>query len=165
MTNKIVPTVIMIIMSFNFHSCSKDPEPLGMDRVWYTGDELRMDGYYYYDYPTSKPEYREIWFLYTNGIAQQAGAQLSELDAREQSFRDGSFYARTNDRRNGWGVFQVQNNMIKINHWRQQAGSGRWITRSDIGEITSKESFMVGGKAFQFKQFYPKLDSICRFIP
>ena len=57
MSNKIL-SISAIVLAVVFSSCKKlfEDEELSMERVDYTGTELRTDGYYYYRYQYYEPQ-------------------------------------------------------------------------------------------------------------
>ena len=76
-------------MGFLFLSskCNKNnPEnddKLTLIKRTFTGDQLRLDGFYYRVYESDKDRL-EIYFLFSNGLVLQAGGQYSyDLDNRE----------------------------------------------------------------------------------
>lgn len=169
---KKISFIVISIMSICVQGCSKDPEQLELKRMDYTGNELRMDGYYYFEYtmPTTGITYRYIRFLFRNGIVLNAGTiRTSNLDTVEESFRDGSYYVANKNIQDRWGLFQVQGNNIKVQHWQIAAGSYKMVAVSAIGDILNNESFkineMLDNRTFIFKEFQGKPDSVCRFIP
>ena len=75
-------TLSAIVLAVVFSSCKKlfEDEELSMERVDYTGTELRTDGYYYYRYQYYDSREDSLydkfipWILYRNGVSLYGGA-------------------------------------------------------------------------------------------
>ena len=146
------------------HSC-KDEE-LTLQRVPYTGNEVRTDGYYYSYYAnnSSPPEeFIVVFFLYRNGVILSARSyEKTDFDILEKTMLNR--YESLQNEKIGWGVFIVQNNKIEYEQWSTSVGGGLPIFRNfyDIENNTTLKSF--AGKIYYFRQFSPKPDSTNNFI-
>lgn len=135
----------------------------------YTGNEIRIDGYYY---NFSDNRY-SIFFYYRDGTRLYGDAPLAEeLTAREQSFADGSYYELVKDSKTNWGRFVVNGSEIKAEFWPPSTGGGleAW---THSGTILNDTTFQMTkawrsckpkkkndfNEIWHFKKFSPKPDS------
>ena len=180
---KSLSTIILsIILIMIVSSCKKmfEDEELSMERVDYTGTELRTDGYYYYRYQYYNSREDSLydwfipWFLYRNGVWLYGGAWgYSRMEEVEKKFEDGSFYDLCKDDKLSWGVFQISDSVIEFEGW--DSGYLSKPTVKQYAKIVNDTTFCscskrpqkgenVMGWWFHFKQFSPKPDSTNRFI-
>lgn len=181
---KSLSTIILsIILIMIVSSCKKmfEDEELSMERVDYTGTELRTDGYYYYRYQYYDSKEDSLydnfcpWILYRNGVWLHGGAwDYSRMEEVEKKFEDGSFYDLCKDDKSSWGVFQISDSVIEFEGW----DSGEHFSRPTVkqyAKIVNDTTFCkcskrpqkgenVMGWWFHFKQFSPKPDSTNSFI-
>jgi hypothetical protein len=155
--------------------------PLFLDKVPYTGDELRTDGYYYHSRPTvSFPELKiiRVAVFYRDGFCMYFGLQqeTSNLTQRiEEELLNEETINWLKSAPNGIGVFQINGQSIEFEVW-SRLRRNNIITNSRFGEILNDSSFILRetidndkGKTyeenirFEFKQFSPKPDSTNRF--
>lgn len=182
---KSLSTIILsIILIMIVSSCKKmfEDEELSMERVDYTGTELRTDGYYYYRYQYYNSREDSLydkfipWFLYRNGVWLYGCVyDYSKMEEVEKKFEDGSFYDLCKDDKLSWGVFQISDSVIEFEGWE----SGEYISRPTVkqyAKIVNDTTFCMCSKRpqkgenvklgddFHFKQFSPKPDSTNSFI-
>ena len=181
---KSLSTIILsIILIMIVSSCKKmfEDEELSMERVDYTGTELRTDGYYYYRYQYYDSKEDSLydnfcpWILYRNGVWLYGGAWgYSRMEEVEKKFEDGSFYDLCKDRKLQWLVFQISDSVIDFEGW----DTGGLFSRPTVkryAKIVNDTTFCmcsnrpqkgenVMGWWFHFKQFSPKPDSTNSFI-
>ena len=183
MSNKIL-ILSAIVLAVVFSSCKKmfEDEELSMERVDYTGTELRTDGYYYYRYQyydsreDSLYDWFIPWFLYRSGVWLYGGAWgYSRMEEVEKKFEDGSFYDLCKDDKLLWGVFQISDSVIEFEGWdsgehlskptvKQYAKIVNDTTFCECSKRPQKGENVKLGNDFHFKQFSPKPDSTNRFI-
>ena len=183
MSNKIL-ILSAIVLAVVFSSCKKmfEDEELSMERVDYTGTELRTDGYYYYRYQYYDSREDSLydcflpWILYRNGVYFYGSVyDYSRMEEVEKKFEDGSFYDIHKDRKYNWGVFQISDSVIDFEGW----DTGETFSRPTVkryAKIVNDTTFCMCSKRpqkgenvklwddFHFKQFSPKPDSTNRFI-
>ena len=158
------------------YGCTKEKyEDLPVSRQPYTGDEIRLNGYYYreikyYDHAQEREAVdASIIFFFANGIKLWGGRynadNLSEIAVYEEKFRNGVFY--TKDDRANWATFFVNDNSITIHGWAHYGNSWRkYKLYKDYMTIIDRDNIRNSrGYVYKFKEFYGKPDSVCRFIP
>lgn len=173
-----------IVLAVVFSSCKKlfEDEELSMERVDYTGTELRTDGYYYYRYQYYNSREDSLydkfipWFLYRNGVSLYGHVyDYSEMEEVEKKFEEGSFYDIYKDRKTQWLVFQISDSVIDFEGW-DTGGLFSKTTVKQYAKIINDTTFcrcskrpqkgenVKWGDDFHFKQFSPKPDSTNSFI-
>lgn len=116
-------TVLLgILLSFVMISCKKiglfQDDELSLSRQNYTGNQLKIDGYYFFEYTNSSIDYVRIYFFYKNGIILSGGSKLlSELPELEDSYRDGTYYNHIKSIKFVWGVHQIEGSKIAFEGW------------------------------------------------
>lgn len=169
---------VVVVTILLFSSCENflkwKPAKLQLEKLNYTGNELRIDGYYYEE--IENPEvglYSQAYFFYHDGVVlNTAGTYIDSeyqvIDSFSNSYR-----------RSHWGLFNIDNNIIKIEHWAVHELNG-WPTYIREGEILNDTTFTItesyrlkrGKKkdreevnwVYHFKQFSPKPDSTNNFV-
>ena len=176
----ILSAIVLAVVFFFFFKMFEDEE-LSMERVDYTGTELRTDGYYYYRYQYYDSREDSLydkfipWILYRNGVSLYGGAwDYSRMEEVEIKFEDGTYYDKLKDDKFSWFVFQISDSVIDFEGW----DSGGYISKSTVkqyAKIVNDTTFCrcskrpqkgenVKGMTFHFKQFAPKPDSTNSFI-
>ena len=179
MKNKLKILLIMasiITLSGNCDSIIGEDDELSIKRRDYTGNELRIDGYYYrIGY---KKEINSVIFFYKNGIILDIGGVENSHEEMKQhitkNYLKDDFVKRN---KTSWGVFKIENNDINYEQW--YAGDRPHKAYIMFGVILNdttfhiKESWRSGKKEdeiykedriYHFKQFSPKPDSTNSFI-
>ncbi|MEL7362091.1 MAG: hypothetical protein AAFN13_08465 [Bacteroidota bacterium] len=126
----------------------------------YTGDELRMDGYYA-TAPDDVTDNFAALLLYRNGALRYGGASTSR-DSLESKL------AVYGDRRYNWGVFVVDGSEIQVERWAPSDFTHvTAYTRS--GRILNDTTFVLRSSerelTYRFTAFGPKPDSTSTFLP
>ncbi len=180
---KIKYTTISLFLILFLTSCEKwfwQPDKLHLEKKAYTGSELRIDGYYYYEWISDKKEkYIGHLFLYKNGIILE-GAYFLSSDSTEIEFnyRNGSWLEQNKNYRWNWGIFNIDNLAIKYESWSPfDLGDPAYIYEGEILNDTtffiSKSYRLKRGKEkditqlerlYHFKQFSSKPDSTNVFV-
>jgi hypothetical protein len=175
--------ILMFFFFFIAIGCGKNilsHDKLSIDRVNYIGNELKISGYFYYKYSTSADNLYSIYFLYSNGIVMHGGAtKESNLLTLETEFQNGIYYNKIKDSRYHWGVFRIENDIIKIERWYPSSG-GKLRAYVREGIILNDTSFVIkefyrdrrGKKKdfeelqenYYFKNFSPKPDSTNKYV-
>lgn len=177
MGNRILITgILLIVILFSF-SCKDwfEDEDFSMTREEYSGDQIKIDGYYYYYY-SQDSGLASITIFYKNGIVIDGIGERSNLIEIENSFSNGKFYQSVTKIKEVWGIYQVENNQIMIERIIAMGGFNR-ISYTDYGEILNdttihlykhKETYKNISESMNdtlhFKQFSPKPDSTNVFI-
>jgi hypothetical protein len=175
---------LALFLTFAMTGCKKiglfQDDELSLSRQDYTGNQLRVDGYYYFDYANSSLEYVSIYFFYRNGIVLSGGSRLlSELPVLEESYRDGTFYNHVKSIKFVWGVHQIEGSNIKIEQWFPSEKPYRAYVREGVilndttFRITQRYRNQNGKKTevesenevYHFKEFSPNPDSTNSFVP
>ena len=102
--------VLLLAILALFSSCDKlfEDDKLSLTREPYTGNELRMDGYYYETTGT------RVLVFYRNGTVNDfGGINLNEMDQFEESM----FTNQLRNLKSSWGVFQIKNDDILYERW------------------------------------------------
>jgi len=157
--NKIIKYLIMSALVLQMYGC-KD-EKLTLQRVPYTGNEIRTDGYYYHHWASSESlsiNKTATFFLYRNGIKLTAGSYGSiDLDIVEKEML--SRYELLVKQKIGWGVFVITGNKVEYEEWTTSAGGGLPIYKNSYNIENDTTLMNPEGKVYHFKQFSPKPDS------
>ena len=160
---KIITIFCMIIL------CGCKDEELSLKRTPYTGNELRIDGYYYRKIPDL-----EIRFFYRNGIVRYGGGGYSSFEELDNCILNHQIVDGSS--KTDWGVFLINGNTIKFEMWYPPSGGGTptYIREGEILNDTTfhiTESYRSDGserseknEMYHFRQFYPKPDSTNKFI-
>ena len=118
-------------------------DKLSLERVYYNGNELRIDGYYRrYNYVDKEPEPRGVtpFFLYRNGIIfGYAGVDIDKVSQMEEWFRNGNYVNNTSKYQ--WGVFQIDGEKIKYEKWTPVQGP-LWAATYE-GVILNDTTFVI----------------------
>ena len=162
--NQIIIKIITVLMlSLCILGCRKPYEELFLQRMDYTGNELRTDGYYYY-----QNENRiVVYFLFRNGIFRSCGSPPSIKDFEN---RDNPCSGNTS--KIGWGVFIVEKDIIKYEVWNGSPGFETLPTIISEGKILNDTTFHITlsyhqdgsdrrerNDIYHFRQFISKPDS------
>jgi hypothetical protein len=175
--------LLCLFLSSVMPSCKKtglfQDDELYLSKQYYTGNKLRIDGYYYFNYTNNSTEYVDVYFLFKNGIILSGGSGLqSELPEKEERFQNGTFDNKAKSIKFLWGVHQIEGSKIAFERWypsekpyRAYVSEGVVLNdttfritqsyRNKKGEKTEIES---ENEVYHFKQFSPKPDSTNTFI-
>ena len=143
-----------------------------LKKIPYTGNELRMDGYYYRYLDCEGNNCIFAYCFYRNGIVLHMGGgalSLKEADEYVKQFMERDI--NSNYERSNWGLFVVDNQTIKFELYYPQEYFTKWtgimegvILNDTTFRITSfydlsnDERYTVND-TFYFRQFSPKPDS------
>lgn len=163
-------------MLFSCASCEKELHKLSMVKTPYTGDELRIDGYYYSNQVFT--DYNGIAVFYRNGVCMNVFSRIESQDTlsfiENEILLNEALMSNFRNTPNHIGVFQINAKSIEFETW--EAGRDI-ITFSNYGEILNDTTFLItkqvnndSGKSeslnlkYRFRQFSPKPDSTNNFI-
>jgi len=161
--------VVFVILSFFACRGERWDDDLTLPKQDYTGNQLRIDGYYYS--VTDNNSYN-IYFYYRNGTVLDAGfVDFENLAVSEQEFINGTFYNHAIERKYYWGRFVIEGNTIKTENWVPNTGplevhtSEGIILNDTTFKMTKSYRSCKPRKAreyeeiYHFKKFSPKPDS------
>ncbi len=149
-------------------------EELTLQREVYIGNELKIDGYYYYIVPESNRTV--IWFFYRNGVVLHGGTYGS-MDFDEIETIMVERYSQLKKLKSSWGVFLIDGDKIQIETWAEAPNGVSLATFRYSGNIINDttihitETYYSGrnetkqvDKVWHYKQFDNKPDSTNTFI-
>jgi len=166
-------SIFVLLSGIIFYSCNMlFPDDELSQRVDYTGNNLRMDGYYYNYY---EPNSTTVHFLYRNGIILRVSSfSTQNLAEIERSIDD--YYKYFYNNKDHWGVFRIDGDKIQYEQYTSSVGGGLragrrsgYIENTTTFRITenyyfsTKETHQVND-VWHFKQFANKPDSTNVFI-
>jgi hypothetical protein len=155
--------------------------PLDIHQTEFVGNSLKLNGYYY----NIQDNRYKVIYLFSNGVYRlvaQADAPGPNIDLIK--FLDDKATVRfIGDKymvRYDFGLFQVDDSAIIIEHWLSGVGT-RYPKRRLQGTITNDSTFHItvkygdelhGGnkpvnvvdEIYHFRRFSPKPDSVTKFI-
>ena len=171
--------VLIIIVFVSLSSCGKwnKDEELTLEKQPYNGNELRLDGYYYY---MKDGKIFSTCIFYKNGVMINGGGadpnNTNPIAFLDTVFSASFFSDQIKKDKTRWGVFQIQDNSIVFENWLISEGSrpiGRFsgnILNDTTFVITMQENPYSGNvypinNLYHFRAFSPKPDSTNVFIP
>lgn len=160
-----------------------DDDPLSISKTGYTGNQLKIDGYYYGGYPANENLKQDAvidtWFLYRNGVALDGNTiEYQELAAQENDWKTSEWHSNIKDLKYHWGVFTIEGNTIQIEKWYPSEKPyssyvNKGLILNDTTFLITEQYRMVDGsqtdkvirnETFYFKQFSPKPDSTNPYV-
>jgi hypothetical protein len=172
---------IIFAMFLSFLSCentfSCKDEKLSLNRTENSGQELRMDGFYFGN-PESDWENTvlfETFVFYYNGVLLQTG--IMEFDNMESEIEGLSKTSLPQQSKDAWGIIYINGSNISIEHWLPSRCSKPAVLRE--GEILNDTTFVLKKmvrrdsegttetdivQEFHFRQFDIKPDSTNNFF-
>ena len=165
-------------------SCFKDGEGIcptekfSFERIDYTGNEIRTEGFYYgnsFNTLSSDDTIYEIFFLFKNGVILNAGgAEYENMTSYIEVLRSsGSIYESKKD----WGLFKIENGIVTFNQLIPRQ-CGIWM-RERTGVVLNDSTMLLTEEIIHMKNettietindtfcFYPysaKPDSTNQFL-
>lgn len=156
----------------------KDDE-LSFGRVDYTGNQLRVNGYYFGDViKDDKMPLANIYYLYKNGVFLSRLVQdLDKAQLGTISIDTSNSFAKRV--KSAWGVFRVNGKIIEFERWEPSMNScektvyERGEVVSDTSFVLKRREFRTNGKVghtenldsiFSFRSTLQKPDSTNQFI-
>lgn len=168
--------LIIMAVVFSSNSCDKEillDEKLTLEKESYTGNQLRIDGYYY----TQFRDIHRIYFLYRDGTLFSGGdVYENKLNEYEQKYQNGSFWDAKKNNKLYWGLYNVDSDDIMIEKWHPSSGGGMLVYLHS-GEILNDTTFVITksvrpktgeekdlNEVYHFREFSPKPDSTNNFL-
>lgn len=174
--------LIFIVCATSLFACKKDKNPevnddkLTLQRTNYTGNELRINGYYYNVWSGG---FYDLRVFYGNGTVKNIGAPSGGTTMLQADNHVSAMTPTIMGRKSGWGVFIINGSSIKLEEWRPDNTKLVAITRE--GTILNDTTFkftqvyrLVNAvkteqstidETFYFRQYSPKPDSTNQYIP
>ena len=163
---------LCIVFLFFLTDCSKDDKEFLMEAKPYTGNELKINGYYYKKYINEKSL---VIIFYANGV--QFGGQGYPIPSTEieSTLRDPEFIKKSRNYKDNWSPYEISNHVLRFEFydyfipvtWRtciahceilnDTTFNIETITFSKTGKNINESSDFLG--EYHFKQFSPKPDS------
>jgi len=177
-------TIILLTFLVTIFACKKESkeeieardDKLTLQRTNYTGNELRIDGYYYSVWSGG---FYDMRIFYGNGIVKNIGSPTNGTTLPEADNYISAMRAEIISKKHGWGVFIINGGNIILEEWRQD--NTKLIAFTREGTILNDTTFkfiqgyrLVGGvktevsaldETFYFRQYIPKPDSTNQYIP
>ena len=174
---KIILLMFLVSVVILLNQCKKDPE-FSFARTPYQGNNLKINGYYYYKYSANNVEYYEIYFFYRNGVILNTGVTTKDqLALFEQNCSNGTVYNKLKKHKVNWGIFKIDTNQIQFELYDYISAGARLSLWLSSGVIQNDSTFKIialkrHGRSeitnveniYHFKQFSPKPDSTNNFI-
>ncbi len=160
--------VLIILIMLTSLSCKEEINAmLTMKKTSYTGNELRIDGYYYTITQNFEGDRYGVTFFYRNGVIRY-GASFKNLSDISGDWGDGNY-------RGLWAYFEIADSTIRFENWLVGVTyefKGRILndTTFHITEqrISSGEDSNFSGttidELYHFVRYSPKPDSVNRFL-
>lgn len=135
---KMKKVIVLLVMFVSLQSCFKsDDEKLEMARVPYTGNALKLNGFYYggtiYD---GKKAYDDVFILFRNGVVCNPGSFMDPVEGYEMIIKNVDYSCKAD-----WGVFQVSGDNILVNQLRRVTRSYASIVYG--GKILNDTTFVL----------------------
>jgi hypothetical protein len=167
---------IVAVMLLFCTSCKKELHELSMSKTPYTGNELRIDGYYYSNL-TSADDIA-IAVFYRDGVCINVYTRVEGQDTisyiENEILLNESIISTFMSTPTNIGVFHINTESIEFETW--EAGRDI-ITFSNYGEILNDTTFLItkqvnndSGKSetlnliYRFREFSPKPDSTNNYV-
>lgn len=177
--SKLVLTILLLAVGTVF-SCKKNEifkdDELSIPKTNYSGNELRIDGYYY---ETLNSSYFSLYCFYGNGtLLANGGVFLSIQEMNDYIIKEFINSKEYKDYKSNWGVFKIEGNNIQFERWYPSDPPLKAFIKE--GEIINDTTFIItqvyrmkdnkkieaspSFDIYHFKQFSPKPDSTNTFI-
>lgn len=173
---KVFRLIFIAVLLLSCACCEKEFHKLRMPKTPYTGNELRIDGYYYSN--KTKDNNIGIALFYRDGVCMHLFERPESPDTigfvENDILLNNTLLSRLWSTPSNIGVFQINKTTIEFETWM----AGRdIITFSHYGQILNDTTFLLtkwtnndSGKSYsekltyRFRQFSPKPDSTNTFI-
>jgi hypothetical protein len=170
--------LLLVVLLALTGSCKKDimieDDKLSLQKIPYTGNQLKIDGYYYRDIN----HYLTVYFLYSDGtILYGSTFPANELQKHEDEYKTAEWQTIVKEYKHRWGLFKIEGNIIQFDRWYPSNPPLKAYVREGI--ILNDTTFRIaeyyrmqdGNKTnvetldeiYQFKSFSPKPDSTNKF--
>jgi hypothetical protein len=174
--------IILILMAvlFSSNSCDKETlqdDELTLNKMPFTGNQLRIDGYYY-SIDSQSNTIKASYFFYKDGTVLHGGGwpYENQFEGLESNFSSESWQENIKENKLKWGVFQIDGDKISFERWYPSSG-GPSPAYIRSGEIQNDTTFIITksvrpktgeekvlNEVYHFKAFSPKPDSTNSFV-
>ncbi len=170
--------LISLSLIISANSCEKiiKDDNLSLARINYSGNELRISGYYYIITENEDLTYSPKYIFYNNGVALSAGLPANNLSKMDENMLNASNNNYKNHK-GVWGIFKIDKLNIWIERWhcaefcKAYTWEGSIINDTTFHIIKSyrmqngeKTEIKERDEIYHFRQFSPKPDSTNNFI-
>ncbi|VAW27569.1 hypothetical protein MNBD_BACTEROID06-1076 [hydrothermal vent metagenome] len=160
--------LLLLLIMLSSLSCKEEIDAvLTMQKTPYTGNELRIDGYYYTVTQNFEGDRYGVTFFYRNGVVRY-GASFKNLSDISGDWGDGNY-------RGLWAYYEIVGSTIRFEEWLVNS------TMMNTGIILNDSTFKITerrvssgsnpnfqeGKVdelYHFVEYSPKPDSVNRFL-
>ncbi len=160
--------LLILLVTLTSLSCKEEIDAvLTMQKTPYTGNELRIDGYYYTVTQNFEGDLYQVYFFYSNGVYRYCGT-FKNLNDISGDWGDGNS-------RLLWGYFEVRDSTFRFERWQVTATVERSgvILNDSAFRITQRR--LTSGESpnpqvesidelYHFVEYSPKPDSVNRFL-
>lgn len=181
--NNILRVLGVIFLMLSFPQCEKiglyQDDKLHLQKEDYTGNQLRIDGYYYRVFDGTEGKRASTIFFFSNGVVLSTGViPLSEV-GNEKSFRESDYFEIWRKDKHGWGLYTINSDKIKYERWVSNS-QGPLLAYTREGMIINDTTFFITKSyrmkndkkkdekfkhlLYHFQKFSPKPDSTNEFI-
>jgi hypothetical protein len=162
------------VLFISLLSCCKDKytdDDFVLNKTEYTGDQLKIDGYYYSQ--VEGEEYYRLYIFYQNGITLLPGIDNDPYAYISNILLDSSF----GDAKYVWGLFIIEDNIIKIEYYEPKMIEGM-PAYLQTGDIINDTTFVITevkrskdgseyrtiNETYHYQHYNPKPDSTNNFV-
>jgi hypothetical protein len=167
--------IFIALILFSCNLDKEDDDQLSLTKTSYSGNELKIDGYYYTIFENKR---QSISFFYESGIYLDLGGNANNsLDADNYI----ASFSTNNDFRSSriwWGLFKINGDNITYEKWypsgtayKAYVRTGKIINDSTFNVTESyrvvngdKTNFGNINETYYYRKFSPKPDSTNDFI-
>lgn len=172
-----VKKILLIIAVLLFGSCDTSLQYLTMFKTPYTGDDLRIDGYYYSS-PINE-NYIRVAVFYRDGFCFHTSINPKNQDTlnciENEILLNDAFISKLKNAPAHIGVFRIGNSLIEFEAWEYRSWTYTYFGKiiNDTTFIINKRVYRSSSKSnitydenttYRFRQFSPKPDSTNVFI-
>ena len=154
--------IYLILILLSLISCEIKTEDFSFQRIEFTGNEFRTDGYYYQK--SSGGSYN-VLFFYKNGLSLGSGILGGNVEELNGNILNAN-WDKIKEVPIGIGVFKVEGDVVDYEFWANPE-SGCYIPVAFSGEILSNENLSFereGHDNMIFEQNSFKPDSTNQWI-
>ena len=165
--------LILLNSSCCLLECTEEDDPLYLKRMEYSGNDIKLNGYYY----QIGTKVSNAYFFYRNGVIINIGGVRDNLPEYDEHIIDVMNYGYYKNQKACWGVFIIDNDKILLERWQPLQPFRAYIQQGEILNDTTfrltkryrmvneeKTDEMEINSIYHFREFSPKPDSTNVFI-
>lgn len=171
--------ILWLAIGYIFVRCMpthKQENELTFEKIPYSGNELRVSGYYYME-PVLTSGNVPVYFFFRNGILMTPGDyDPKEFTTMEKNLTEQTFKEKYKTIEWAWGLFHIRNDSIFFEKWYPSFGPYEVGIRS--GKIVNDSTFIITHyrkkegelkvyehlEVYHFREYHPKPDSTTSLI-